>query len=105
MTLTQLVMVAVMTMTPVHMHDHGHGTAVSGLVIAIHIGAMYVPSPLTGWLVGRHGCNAIAAASGITLLTAGILAATAPGNSVLVLALALASLALAGTSVSCPALR
>ncbi len=42
MVLTQLVMVAIMTMTPVHMHDHGHSTAASGLVIALHIGAMYL---------------------------------------------------------------
>ncbi|MGI5488576.1 MFS transporter [Microtetraspora malaysiensis] len=62
MVLTQLVMVAIMTMTPVHMHDHGHGTAASGLVIAIHIGAMYLPSPLTGWLVDRYGSLMIAAA-------------------------------------------
>ncbi|MFC8371259.1 MULTISPECIES: MFS transporter [unclassified Streptomyces] len=94
MVLTQLVMVAVMTMTPVHMHDHGHGTAASGLVIAIHIGAMYLPSPLTGWLVDHYGRMKIAAASGITLLTAGILAAAAPGDSVALLALALALLGL-----------
>ncbi|MDW4911077.1 MFS transporter [Streptomyces sp. ADMS] len=94
MVLTQLVMVAIMTMTPVHMHDHGHGTAASGLVIAIHIGAMYLPSPLTGWLVDRYGRMKIAAASGITLLAAGILAAAAPGDSVALLALALALLGL-----------
>ncbi|MFE3649095.1 MFS transporter [Streptomyces sp. NPDC059152] len=94
MVLTQLVMVAIMTMTPVHMHDHGHGTAASGLVIAIHIGAMYLPSPLTGWLVDRFGRMKISAASGITLLAAGILAATAPGDSVALLALALALLGL-----------
>lgn len=94
MVLTQLVMVAIMTMTPVHMHDHGHGTAASGLVIAIHIGAMYLPSPLTGWLVDRYGRMKIAAASGLTLLAAGILAATAPGDSVALLALALALLGL-----------
>ncbi|MFJ9681911.1 MFS transporter [Streptomyces sp. NPDC101194] len=94
MILTQLVMVAVMTMTPVHMHDHGHGTATSGLVIAIHIGAMYLPSPLTGWLVDRYGRMKIAAASGLTLLAAGILAAAAPGDSVALLALALALLGL-----------
>ncbi|MFE0446174.1 MFS transporter [Streptomyces fungicidicus] len=92
MVLTQLVMVAVMTMTPVHMHDHGHGTAASGLVIAIHVGAMYLPSPLTGRLVDRHGRLRVAAASGITLLAAGVLAATAPGDSVALLALALALL-------------
>ncbi|MFF0622514.1 MFS transporter [Streptomyces sp. NPDC004296] len=94
MVLTQLVMVAIMTMTPVHMHDHGHGTAASGLVIAIHIGAMYLPSPLTGWLVDRFGRMKISAASGITLLAAGILAAMAPGDSVALLALALALLGL-----------
>ncbi|HEY9327257.1 MAG TPA: MFS transporter [Streptomyces sp.] len=92
MVLTQLVMVAVMTMTPVHMHDNGHGTAASGLVIAIHVGAMYLPSPLTGRLVDRHGRLRVAAASGITLLAAGVLAATAPGDSVTLLALALALL-------------
>jgi len=94
MILTQLIMVAIMTMTPVHMHDHGHGTAAAGLVIAIHIGAMYLPSPLTGWLVDRYGHTAIAAASGITLLAAGITAATAPADSLALLALALALLGL-----------
>jgi MFS family permease len=94
MILTQLVMVAIMTMTPVHMHDHGHSTAASGLVIGIHIGAMYLPSPLTGWLVDRYGRMKIAAASGVVLLAAGILAALAPGDSVALLALALALLGL-----------
>ncbi|MFD7403752.1 MFS transporter [Streptomyces sp. NPDC059866] len=94
MILTQLVMVAIMTMTPVHMHDHGHGIAASGLVIAIHVGAMYLPSPLTGWLVDRYGPTAIAAASGLTLLAAGIMAAAAPADSIALLALALALLGL-----------
>ncbi|MGI5458675.1 MFS transporter [Streptomyces sp. CA-249302] len=94
MILTQLVMTAIMTMTPVHMHDHGHGTAASGLVIAIHVGAMYLPSPLTGWLVDRYGPVKIAAASGVTLLAAGVTAAAAPADSVALLALALALLGL-----------
>ncbi|GAB4586063.1 MFS transporter [Nocardia sp. IFM 10818] len=94
MALTQLVMVAIMTMTPVHMHDHGHGTAAAGLVIAIHVAAMYLPSPLTGWLVDRHGRLPVAAASGVTLLAAGALAAAAPADSVVLLAAALALLGL-----------
>ncbi|SNY78861.1 Predicted arabinose efflux permease, MFS family [Nocardia amikacinitolerans] len=94
MALTQLVMVAIMTMTPVHMLDHGHSTAAAGLVIAIHVGAMYLPSPLTGWLVDRYGRLPVAAASGVTLLAAGVLAAAAPGDSVVLLALALALLGL-----------
>ncbi|MFJ9539602.1 MFS transporter [Streptomyces sp. NPDC101225] len=94
MVLSQLVMVAIMTMTPVHLHDHGHGTAASGLVIALHIGAMYLPSPLTGRLVDRYGPLRIAAASGLTLLAAGLLAGIAPGDSVALLALALGLLGL-----------
>ncbi|MFC5822439.1 MFS transporter [Nonomuraea insulae] len=94
MVLTQLVMVAIMTMTPVHMHDHGHSTAASGLVIAIHIGAMYLPSPLTGWLVDRYGRLTIATTSALALLAAGIVAANAPDDSVAALAVALALLGL-----------
>ncbi|MFI6033276.1 MFS transporter [Streptomyces sp. NPDC051315] len=94
MILSQLVMVAIMTMTPVHMLDHGHGTAASGFVIALHVGAMYLPSPLTGRLVDRHGGIPVAAASGLTLLAAGIVAAVAPGDSVALLTVALALLGL-----------
>jgi MFS family permease len=92
MVLTQLVMVAVMTMTPVHLHDHGRGAAASGVVIAIHLGAMYLPSPLTGRLVDRYGPLGIAAVSGLVLLAAGIVAASAPAGSVAALATALALL-------------
>lgn len=94
MVLTQLVMVAIMTMTPVHMHDHGHGTGASGFVIAVHIGAMYLPSPLTGRLVDRHGSTRVAFVSGLVLLAAGVLAALSPADSVVLLALALALLGL-----------
>ncbi|MGJ5893609.1 MFS transporter [Streptomyces sp. V2] len=94
MVVTQLVMVAVMTMTPVHMHDHGHGTGASGLVIAVHIAAMYLPSPLTGRLADRHGPLRMATSSALTLLTAGLVAATAPEDSVPLLSLALALLGL-----------
>lgn len=77
---TQFVMVAIMTMTPIHMQDHGHGTGAAGFVIAVDIGAMYLPSPLTGWLVDRHGRYLIGAVSGVTLLSAGIVAACAPAT-------------------------
>ncbi|HEX5087201.1 MAG TPA: MFS transporter [Nocardioides sp.] len=94
MVLTQAVMVAIMTMTPVHMRDHGHGTAAAGAVIALHVAAMYLPSPVTGRLVDRVGRTPMAIASGVTLLLAGVLAAVAPDDSVLLLALALALLGL-----------
>jgi len=94
MVITQIVMVAVMTMTPIHMQTHGHDLSATGVVIAVHIGAMYLPSPLTGHLVDRLGRTPVAAAAGLTLLAAGIVAATAPTGSVAALAVALALLGL-----------
>ncbi|TWD84278.1 putative MFS family arabinose efflux permease [Kribbella amoyensis] len=78
--LTQLVMVAIMTMTPVHLHDHGHSPAAVGLVIAVHLAAMYLPSPVTGWLVDRYGGPVLATGAAVALLGAGLLGAV--GNSV-----------------------
>ncbi|WP_258060380.1 MULTISPECIES: MFS transporter [unclassified Arthrobacter] len=94
MVLTQIAMVAIMTMTPVHMRVHHHGLADVGLVIGIHIGAMYLPSLVTGVLVDRVGRLPMAAAAGVTLLLAGLTAALAPGESLGLLILALALLGL-----------
>ena len=94
MVVAQLVMVAVMTMTPVHMRDHGHGLGATGLVIGLHIAAMFGPSPVTGRLADRYGPRPIAAGGGVALLGAGLLAATAPEDSVALLALALVLLGL-----------
>jgi MFS family permease len=91
---TQLVMVALMTMTPVHMRDHGHGLGAAGLVISLHIAAMFLPSPVTGVLVDRLGRRPLIAAAGVTLLSAGLVAATAPPDSVVLLAIALILLGL-----------
>lgn len=94
MVLTQVVMVAVMTMTPIHMRDHGHGLGATGLVIAIHIAFMYLPSPLTGMLADRLGRRPVIAAGGVVLLAAGLLAAAAPADSMVLLTVALALLGL-----------
>lgn len=94
MIVTQIVMAAIMTMTPVHMKHHGHGIDDVGLVIGFHIGAMYLPSLFTGYLVDRLGRAVMAAASGVTLLLAGIVAAVSPGDSMPLLILALCLLGL-----------
>lgn len=94
MVLTQIVMVAIMTMTPVHMMHHGHGLGAVGLVIGFHIGAMYLPSLVTGVLVDKLGRTAMAIASGSTLLLAGLIAAYAPGDSIVLLVIALSLLGL-----------
>ena len=94
MVLTQIVMVAIMTMTPVHMRHHGHGLGAVGLVIGFHIGAMYLPSLVTGVLVDKLGRAAMAIASGTTLLLAGLIGAFAPGNSMVLLIIDLSLLGL-----------
>lgn len=94
MILTQLVMVALMTQTPVHMRDHGHSLSAAGLVISIHVAAMFLPSPLSGFLVDRFGRRPVIAAAGTTLLLAGVLAAAAPADSLLLLSVSLALLGL-----------
>ncbi|MFY9945716.1 MAG: MFS transporter [Exiguobacterium chiriqhucha] len=81
MVLSQIVMVAIMTMTPVHMRHHGHELGAVGLVIGFHIGAMYLPSLVTGILVDRIGREVMAIASGVTLFLAGVVAAFAPADS------------------------
>ena len=94
MVLTQIVMVAIMTMTPVHMKHHGHGLAAVGIVIGFHVGSMYLPSLVTGILVDKIGRTAMSIASGVTLLFAGLLAAFAPSDSMVLLIVALSLLGL-----------
>ena len=94
MVLTQIAMVAIMTMTPLHMQHHGFGLAAIGVVIGVHIGAMYLPSLVTGVLVDRVGRLPMAIAAGITLLAAGVVAGFAPADSMTTLLIALALLGL-----------
>ncbi|MEU6956141.1 MFS transporter [Streptomyces sp. NPDC045714] len=94
MVLTQVVMIGIMTMTPVHMLAHGHTAQAAGLVISLHVGAMFLPSPLTGLLVDRIGRRWVACASGPLLLAAGALAALSPAGSTPALGAALALLGL-----------
>lgn len=94
MVLTQIVMVAIMTMTPVHMKHHGHDLGAVGLVIGFHVAAMYLPSLVTGILVDKLGRIAMAIASGITLLLAGLISAIVPGDSMILLVIALCLLGL-----------
>ncbi|WP_413376251.1 MFS transporter [Alkalihalobacillus sp. 1P02AB] len=91
---TQIVMVAIMTMTPVHMGHHGHGLSEIGLVIAVHVAAMYLPSLVTGVLVDKIGRKIMVLAAGVTLILAGGFAAFGPADSLMNLMIALALLGL-----------
>lgn len=89
MTTTQIVMIAIMTMTPLHMLHHGHSLSAAGMVIAVHVAAMYLPSPLSGLLVDRLGARPVAFAAAATLAAAGGAAAFAQSITGLAIALAL----------------
>jgi len=69
-------------------------TQVAMVVIGVHIGAMFLPSLITGPLVDRVGRVPMAVASATTLLAAGLVAALAPGESLTWLTVALALLGL-----------
>lgn len=92
--LTHIVMVAVMTMTPVHMQGYGCGLGVIGMVIGLHVAAMYLPSLVTGSLVDRFGPHIMVIASGLTLFLSGLLAAYTPGDAILSMSIALILLGL-----------
>lgn len=87
--LSHVVMVAIMTMTPVHMQEHGTGLTAVGLVIGLHIAAMYLPSIITGRLVDTIGRNKMIIASGVTLALTGVMVAYVPGGSLFWMAFAL----------------
>ncbi len=67
---SNLTMVAIMAVAPVQMHAHGAGLGI-GLMISAHIGAMYLPSPITGALADRLGARRVTSAAALLLLGAG----------------------------------
>jgi MFS family permease len=70
-----LAMVGVMAVAPVHLHHHGAAMGTIGLIIGAHIAAMYLPSPVTGWLADLLGAHRLAGLGGLLLLAAGSVAA------------------------------
>lgn len=92
--ISHMVMVAIMTMTPIQMQHHGAGLSAIGIVIGLHIAAMYLPSLVTGFLVDKVGRPIMVIASAVTLATSGITAAFAPGDSMFWLIFALVLLGL-----------
>ncbi|WP_260471966.1 MFS transporter [Bacillus salinus] len=92
--LSQVIMVAIMTMTPIHMEGHGSNLSAIGIIIGLHIAAMFLPSLLTGSLVDKIGRSKMVIASAVTLTVSGFIAAFAPGDSVPLLTIALILLGL-----------
>lgn len=92
--MSHVVMVGIMTMTPIHMERAGSGLSLIGLVISMHVAAMYLPSLVTGILVDKVGRSWMVVASGVTLSLAGFLAAYSSGDRMWSVALALILLGL-----------
>lgn len=87
--ISQIVMVGIMTMTPIHMRAHDHTLGAVGLVIGLHVAAMWLPSLVTGPLVDKFGPRVMAIWGGVILLAAGLFAALAPGESLAAITTAL----------------
>jgi MFS family permease len=75
--IANLAMVGVMAVTPVHLHHQGAAMGTIGLLIGAHIAAMYLPSPVTGWLADTIGARMVAGVGALLLLAAGTVAAVA----------------------------
>jgi len=80
LTISQFVMISTTSTSPVYLHDHGYSVGTIGLAVSLHLGGMYVTSPLSGWLSDRFGRLPIIAAGALVLIGAVMLAGFASGN-------------------------
>jgi MFS family permease len=83
---SQLVMIGTTSTAAVYLHDHGHDVGTIGLAVSLHLGGMYMASPLTGWLCDRVGRVSMILVGGILLIAAIIVAGLAPGSNALLVA-------------------
>lgn len=77
---SQLVMIGTTSTSPVYLHDHGHHVGTIGLAVAMHLGGMYVASPLSGWLADRFGRGVVIALGALVLLVALAVAGLVPSR-------------------------
>jgi MFS family permease len=80
LTISQFVMISTTSTSPVYLHDQGHTVQTIGIAVGLHLGGMYVASPLSGWLCDRLGRLPMIGVGAIVLIGAVMLAGLAPGN-------------------------
>ncbi|MET9229766.1 MFS transporter [Lentzea sp. NPDC003310] len=85
-------MVGLMSMTPVHMNHAGSSLRVVGVVISLHVAAMYAASPLFGWMADRLGRVPVLAIGASLVVAASGVAGMAPSHDAPQLAVGLALL-------------
>ena len=88
------VMVAMMSVVPVAMHEHGRSLGLTGSVVALHVTAMFAPSPVTGRLIDGRGAAPVAALGLALLALAAVLTAVVGEDDVRLTTLALVVLGL-----------
>ena len=86
----QLVMIGTTSTSPVYLHDQGHSVGTIGLAVAMHLGGMYVASPLSGWLSDRFGRLMMIGVGAFVLVLAVAVAGLVPGSDSGLVMLALA---------------
>lgn len=74
------VMVGVMTLAPLQLTEHGHSHELVGTFVALHVLAMFGPSPVTGRVADRWGPVAVVQVGGALLLASSVSGAL-PGSS------------------------
>ncbi len=87
--ISQFVMIATTSTSPVYLHDQGHSVQTIGLAVSLHLGGMYVTSPLSGWLSDRFGRLPMIVLGAVVLIGAVIVAGLAPGSARALIILAL----------------
>src|SRR5712691_9967484 len=80
LTISQFVMISTTSTSPVYLHDHGYHVQTIGLAVSLHLGGMYVTSPLAGWLCDRFGRLLMIGIGALVLIGAVMLAGLAPGS-------------------------
>ena len=80
LTVGQFVMISTTSTSPVYLHDQGHPVQIIGVAVSLHLGGMYVTSPLSGWLADRFGRLPTIGAGALLLIGATLLAGFVPGT-------------------------
>jgi MFS family permease len=80
LTISQFVMISTTSTSPVYLHDQGHSVRTIGVAVGLHLGGMYIASPLSGWLCDRLGRLPMIGVGALVLIGAVMLAGLAPGS-------------------------
>ena len=81
LSISQFVMISTTSTSPLYLHDQGHSVGTIGVAVSLHLGGMYVSSPLSGWLSDRFGRMPVIASGALMLIFAVAIAGLAPGQA------------------------